>query len=392
MRPDGSERRLLVKDGGWPCFGSRSKSQVFFHSRREGKWGVWRVGTDGKGLTRITPADLECFTPAVASSEHVMAVAVKRGAHRQIELMDLDTRHLEPLTDDPTDHWNPSISADARYVVYHKASPGETRNVERWGSPWGDRLTMLRVAGAFPAFSPDGKRVALTGENFSRVDVMNVDGSDRKTLYTGKGRSLFGMSWAHRGDLVAFSLGGVFQGPGGDVDLAVMRPDGSDFRTLEGKGNDGFPSFSPDGEHLVFRSGRDGAKNLYVMAKDGTGVRRLTEGKWTDTMGDWSPAGDGIVFASDRDGDFEIWLVKPDGTGLRKLVAGGGRNNHPHFTPDGKWVVFTSQRAGRSAEEISLPSQPQPYGELFAVRLDGTGLVRLTHNGFEEGTPACSPR
>ena len=53
--------------------------------------------------------------------------------------------------------------------------------------------------------------------------------------------------------------------------------------------------------------------------------------------------------------------------------------------------MFTSQRAGYSAEEISLPRQPQPYGDLFAVRLDGTGLLRLTHNGFEEGTPAWGP-
>jgi hypothetical protein len=50
--------------------------------------------------------------------------------------------------------------------------------------------------------------------------------------------------------------------------------------------------------------------------------------------------------------------------------------------------VFASQRAGYSAEEISLPRQPQPYGDLFAVRLDGADLTRLTHNGFEEGTPA----
>ena len=108
-------------------------------------------------------------------------------------------------------------------------------------------------------------------------------------------------------------------------------------------------------------------------------------------MCDWSPTGEWIVFASDRGGDFEVWLVRPDGSGLHKLVAGGGRNNHPHFSPDGRWIVFTSKRAGFSAEEISLPHQPQPYGDLFAVRLDGTGLTRLTHNGFEEGTPAWGP-
>jgi Tol biopolymer transport system component len=120
-------------------------------------------------------------------------------------------------------------------------------------------------------------------------------------------------------------------------------------------------------------------------------VRPLTEGPWTDTMPDWSPTGEWIAFASDRDGDFEIWLVHPDGTGLRKLVAGGGRNNHPHWSPDGRWIVFTSKRAGYSAEEVSLPGQPQPYGDLFAVRVDGSGLIRLTHNGFEEGTPAWGP-
>ena len=71
----------------------------------------------------------------------------------------------------------------------------------------------------------------------------------------------------------------------------------------------------------------------------------------------------------------------------------GGRNNHPHFSPDANWIVFTSQRAGYSAEEVSLPSQPQPYGDLFLVRTDGTALTRLTHNGSEEGTPAwASPR
>src|SRR5262249_3404483 len=146
-----------------------------------------------------------------------------------------------------------------------------------------------------------------------------------------------------------------------------------------------------DGKRLVFRSGRGGSKNLYIADRDGGNLRRLTEGKWTDTMADWSPTGEWIVFASNRDSNFEVWLIRPDGGGLRKLVGGGGRNNPPPCPPDGKWGVFPSQRAGYSAEEISLPRQPQPYGDLFAVRIDGSGLLRLTHNGFEEGTPAWSP-
>lgn len=392
MAPDGADRRRVVADGGWPAFAADGRS-LFFHSRREGKWGVWRVNLDGSGLERITPSDVDAHTPAASADGEFIVAAVSRGGRRQIVRIDLTTRALSDLTDDEADHWNPSIAPDGRTVVYHRSAPdAPTPNIESWGAPPESSLRLLRVAGSFPAFSPDGRRVALTGGGFGRLDVMGIDGSDRETLHQGESRALFSISWARRGDRIAFSEGPVFQGAGGDVEVATIRPDGSEYAEItQEPRNDGFPSFSPDGAEIVFRSGRDGPKNLYIMKADGSDVRRLTEGQWTDTMCDWSPDGDLIAFASDRDGDFDIWLVRPDGSDLRKLIGGGGRNNHPHFSPDGRWIVFTSQRAGYSAEEISLPRQPQPYGDLFAIRLDGSGLIRLTHNGFEEGTPAWGP-
>jgi Tol biopolymer transport system component len=397
MRADGAERRLVLKDGGWPAFSPDGRS-LYFHSRRRGKWGVWRVSLDGSGLERITPPDLEAYTPRLSSDGRRLVAAVQRGEWRQIEVIDLAAGSMTPVTGGTADCWNPSLSPDGRFVVYHQKSPAfSAPNVEPWGTPPGTDLKLLRIAGAFPAFSPDMRRLALTGgrsseTEFSQLDVMNLDGTGRKTLYGGPSRGLFGVSWAHTGDLIAFSEGGVFEDAAHRVEIATVRPDGAEYRRLTtDTGNNGFPSFSPDGRQLVFRSGRGGSKNLYVMNRDGTGVRRLTEGNWTDTMCHSSPTGEWIAFASDRDGEFDIWVVRPEGTGLRKLIGGGGRNNHPHFSPDGKWVVFTSQRAGYSAEAVSLPYQPQPYGDLFAVRLDGSGLTRLTHNGFEEGTPDWGP-
>jgi Tol biopolymer transport system component len=391
MRPDGSGRRLVVKNGGWPSFAADGLS-LFFHSQRQGNWGIWRVNLDGSNLQRITPPDIDAFTPRASLDGKWLVLARLRGEHRQIEVMDLSTGKLTALTTEATDHWNPSISPDGGQVVYHKVTPGLLApNVELWGAPGGSDLKLLRLAGAFPSFSPDGKRLTLV-DDLARLDLMNTDGSSRKTLYSGPSGGLFSTSWGRQGDQIAFAVGGVFQEAGAGVDLMAVWPDGGGLHPLTRQaGNNGFPAFSPDGGQLVFRSGRGGNKNLYLMNSNGTGLKQLTRGEWTDTMCHWSSGGDWIVFASDRDGGFDIWLIRPDGSSLRKVIGGGGRNNHPHFSPDGKWVVFTSQRAGYSAEEVSLPFQFQPYGDLFAVRLDGTGLLRLTHNGFEEGTPAWGP-
>jgi Tol biopolymer transport system component len=392
MTPVGANRRVVVKNGGWPAFAADGQA-LYFHSKRQGRWGIWQVALDGSHLERITPEDVDVITPQAARDGKKLVVAFMRGGHRQIALFDLGSHSLEPLTQDPSDHWNPAISPDGRFVVYHQSRPDmKVPNVDLWGAPPATDLRLLRLAGAFPAFAPDGRRLALTGGNFAQLDLMNLDGSGRKKLYEGKHRGLFSTSWSHHGNRIAFALGPAFAGAKDEVEMCTIRPDGSGFTQLtKAAGNNGFPAFAPDGRRLVFRSGQRGYKNLSIMDADGRNLRPLTQGKWTDTMADWSPNGEWIVFASDRDGDFEIWKIKPDGTGLEKIVKGGGRNNHPHFEPDGRWIVFTSRRAGYSAEEISLPSQPQPYGDLFVTRLDGTGLLRLTHNVFEEGTPAWGP-
>src|SRR5205807_10029938 len=42
LKPDGTGRRLVVRDGGWPTF-SHDGTRLYFHSRRGGGWGLWGV-------------------------------------------------------------------------------------------------------------------------------------------------------------------------------------------------------------------------------------------------------------------------------------------------------------------------------------------------------------
>ncbi|MER3440242.1 MAG: hypothetical protein C4296_02535 [Gemmataceae bacterium] len=392
MRPDGTDRRLVLKNGGWPSFAPDSRS-LYFHSNRDGLYRIWQVQLDGSQLRPASPEGVEAYTPRAARSHPAVAFAAQRNGRRQIAVMDLQNRKTRWLPLANEDCWNPSLSPDGARVLFHKRSAGSVEPVlEYWSSPFLRGPRMARIAGAFPAFSPDGRRVAFSSDGFSKLTVADLKTQRQKHLFSGEPRSVFAIFWAKSGDWLSFSHGRVFEGPRSRVDIERIRPDGSAVEALiADQGNCAFPAFSPDGKFIVYRSGQDGHKNLYIFDLANRTRRRLTHGPWTDTMCDWSPTSAWIVFASDRAGAFDLYLLRPDGTGLRKLIGGGGRNNHPHFSPDGKWVVFASQRAGYSAEEVSLPFQFQPYGDIFAVSLDGKQLWRLTHNGFEEGTPAWGP-
>ena len=158
--------------------------------------------------------------------------------------------------------------------------------------------------------------------------------------------------------------------------------------------NEAFPDFAPDGRRIVFRSLRDGNGEIYVMDADGTDVRRLTHHEATDTMPAFSSGGDRVAFTSFRDGNFEIYTIAFDENGEpgppERLTRNPGNDMHPKFSPDDEWVLFTSQRSEFSDELplLRVIFQPQPYGELHAIRLADRTVVRLTHNKWEDGPTA----
>ncbi|KAH9691303.1 DPP6 N-terminal domain-like protein [Citrus sinensis] len=419
---DGTQRVKIVENGGWPCW--VDESTLFFHRKsEEDDWiSVYKVilpktglvSTESVSIQRVTPPGLHAFTPATSPGNNkFIAVATRRptSSYRHIELFDLVKNKFIELTrfvSPKTHHLNPFISPDSSRVGYHKCRGGSTREdgntrllLENIKSPLPD-ISLFRFDGSFPSFSPNGDRIAFV--EFPGVYVVNSDGSNRRQVYF---KNAFSTVWDPVREAVVYTSGGPeFASESSEVDIISINVDDVDgvsaVRRLTTNGkNNAFPSVSPDGKWIVFRSTRTGYKNLYIMdaeGGEGYGLHRLTEGPWSDTMCNWSPDGEWIAFASDRDnpgsGSFEMYLIHPNGTGLRKLIQSGsaGRANHPYFSPDGKSIVFTSDYGGISAEPISTPHQYQPYGEIFKIKLDGSDLKRLTQNSFEDGTPAWGPR
>ncbi len=80
------------------------------------------------------------------------------------------------------------------------------------------------------------------------------------------------------------------------------------------------PVWSPDGTRIAFQSNRDGNAEIYVMNRDGSGIRRVTNHPLSDTTPTWSPSGNQIAFTSDRSGSPQIYVVDVDGLNLRLLT------------------------------------------------------------------------
>jgi Tol biopolymer transport system component len=176
----------------------------------------------------------------------------------------------------------------------------------------------------------------------------------------------------------------------GGAQVAIINDDGSGFQVLtSGTNNNAFPSFAPDGKRIVYRTQGPEDQGLRIMTLADRSVTKLT-GAW-DNFPIWSPRGDRIAFVRRNSaGDFQIFTIHPDGSGLTQLTRTHGNDAHLAWSPDGERLLFATSRMGFKDEALYTEA-PQPYGEIFAMKADGTEVQQLTDDQWEQGGPAWMP-
>src|SRR6266487_5686107 len=222
-------------------------------------------------------------------------------------------------------------------------------------------------------WSPDGTRVAYRDSrhginNNDEIYVVNADGSGRRNL-TRSYSNDWGPAWSPDGRLIAFSS---------DVQLYVMRPDGTHRRRITDIEAE-YPSWSPDGRRIAFMSAQPDARgsdpnyDVFVVNRDGSGLKQLTDWPGEDGWPAWSPNGKWIAFSTtyDAEGRYfgggpyrDVYIMRPNGTGKRRIVQ-GLIGAVPVWSPDGRAVMF-------AGSHLSRPNVTY----LWVVRPDGTGLRR----------------
>ena len=208
------------------------------------------------------------------------------------------------------------------------------------------------------------------------VYVVKPDGSDLRRL-TRHAAGEFDPSWSPDGRLIAYRR----ETPNGRPHIYMMKADGSQKRNLTRGSRGGISAaWSPDGRRIAFASVRSGSlTELWVMRPDGSGQRRV--GRVNGEYPDWSPDGRRIVFdhMASGSGDWDIWVVNANGSGARPLVAWrGSKEQGGAWSPDGGWIAFQSDRESSDG----LP-------RVWVARADGSNAHRLTNRVGER--PAWSP-
>ena len=181
---------------------------------------------------------------------------------------------------------------------------------------------------------------------------------------------------------------------GGLPQLYTMSTDGSGMAPLTSTPDtvDFWPEWSADRTKVVFSRvllSEEDNTEIFVVNRDGSGLRRLTTDAAVDNHPTWTPDGSRIIFDSNRNDPspatcrstdlcrYDLFTIDADGTNLRQLTTSTGADSHPKVSPDGTRVAFTSNRSGANA--------------VWTMSIDGSGLRQLTPNSMIGGLPNWSP-
>jgi Tol biopolymer transport system component len=245
-----------------------------------------------------------------------------------------------------------------------------------------------------------------------QIFTMNIDGTNKKMISSGKGRTtcayflpsdnsvVYASTHLESEDCPALpdrSKGYVWK-LYDSFEIFSINDDGTNLKRLTNShGYDAEATVSPQGNKIVFTSLRDGDPELYLMDIDGSNQTRLTFEKGYDGGAFFSNDGKKIVFRASRPktekelNDYnelvtlgyvrptalEIFTMNVDGTDLKQITNFGKASFAPFFHPDNKKIIFSSNINSKSGREF----------DLYLVNTDGTGLEQVTFHKEFDGFP-----
>ncbi len=140
------------------------------------------------------------------------------------------------------------------------------------------------------------------------------------------------------------------------------------------------PRFSPDGRRVAITVFSTNATDIWIYdVVRNTFTRLTTEG--ANVRPEWTPDGQHVIFISTRDGKTGVWRQPTDGSGPAQLLYEPEVEPFEAImSPDSQWLVFRTAPGAKYSRDI------------LAVRLDSARTVTTLVTGpYTESLPRLSP-
>jgi eukaryotic-like serine/threonine-protein kinase len=145
-----------------------------------------------------------------------------------------------------------------------------------------------------------------------------------------------------------------------------------------------FPVWTPDGQRLIFASEREGVRNLYVQAADGSGAtERLTTSPNQQSASAVTPDGTQLLFTEAAPQTREdVMQISLTGTHtVTPLVHTPAAERNGIVSPDGRWLAYESNDSGTF--EIYVRPYPDVASGRWQVSIGGGTQPLWSHDGRE---------